>query len=69
MTRVTVAAMTFTAIGDTGLTSYIGNAVINTVSRLPLSCFYTRETLLLAQEAATGNLGQSLPLVAKALKP
>lgn len=61
--------MAFTAIGDTELPCYIGHAVINTILRLPLSCFYTRETLLPAQETATGNLGQSLPLVAKALKP
>lgn len=60
--------MAFTAGSDTGLPCYIGCAVINTVSNFSPNRFYTRETLPLAQETATGNLGQSLPLVVKALK-
>lgn len=50
--------MAFKAIGDTEVPCYIGHAIINTISILSL-----------AQETATGNLGQSLPLVVKALKP
>lgn len=67
--QVIAAARAFTAGSHRGLPHYIGCAVINTTSNLSPSCFYTRETLLLAQETATGNLGQSLPLVVKALKP
>jgi len=69
LTRVTAAAMAFTAIGDTGVPCYICHAVTNITSRFSPCCFYTRETLLRAQETAIGNLGQSLPLVAEALKP
>lgn len=54
---------------DTGVPCYIGHTVMNTTSRFSPSCFYTGETLLLVLETTTGNLAQSLPLVAKALKP
>jgi len=69
LSKILAAAMALTATGDTGVPCYIGHTVMNTITRSSPSCFYTGKTLLLVLETATGNLAQSLPLVAKALKP